>query len=275
MKLITAIIKPFKLDDVKDALKGVGVVGLTVSEVRGFGRQGGHTETYRGTEYQIDFVPKVKLEIVVDDGIVDSVVDAIIEAARTDKIGDGKIWVTAAGGPRSHPHRGARARRRLTAAATASPATGTVGPWLGGWSSSCSRWRPARAVADGAVGRTSAETTATSARQPDHVDEQHVDHHRSQHRRRPARRPRTTTTSTVAADRRSRTVVDDAVQVVEIGRMRRGTADHGDRARHARGSRGARDRRDPRRRGRRRGDPRAAGHAPTCRPASTCGWSSR
>src|SRR5215211_7066276 len=71
MKLITAIIKPFKLDDVKDALKAVGVVGLTVTEVRGFGRQGGHTETYRGTEYQIDFVPKVKLEIVVDDGVVD------------------------------------------------------------------------------------------------------------------------------------------------------------------------------------------------------------
>ena len=95
MKLITAIIKPFKLDDVKDALKGVGVVGLTVTEVRGFGRQGGHTETYRGTEYQIDFVPKVKLEIVVDDGVVDGVVDAIVDAARTDKIGDGKVWVTA------------------------------------------------------------------------------------------------------------------------------------------------------------------------------------
>ena len=93
MKLITAVVKPFKLDDVKDALKSAGVVGLTVTEVRGFGRQGGHTETYRGTEYQIDFVPKVKLEIVVDDAIVDSVVDAVVEAARTDKIGDGKVWV--------------------------------------------------------------------------------------------------------------------------------------------------------------------------------------
>ncbi|HEU4841071.1 MAG TPA: P-II family nitrogen regulator [Ilumatobacteraceae bacterium] len=91
MKLITAVVKPFKLDDVKDALKGAGVVGLTVTEVRGFGRQGGHTETYRGTEYQIDFVPKVKLEIVVDDAIV----DAVVEASRTDKIGDGKVWVTA------------------------------------------------------------------------------------------------------------------------------------------------------------------------------------
>jgi nitrogen regulatory protein P-II 1 len=95
MKLITAIIKPFKLDDVKDALKAVGVVGLTVTEVRGFGRQGGHTETYRGTEYQIDFVPKIKLEIVVDETIVDRVVDGIVDAARTEKIGDGKVWVTS------------------------------------------------------------------------------------------------------------------------------------------------------------------------------------
>jgi nitrogen regulatory protein P-II 1 len=93
MQLITAIIKPFKLDDVKDALKSMGVVGLTVTEVRGFGRQGGHTETYRGTEYQIDFVPKVKLEIVVDDDLADAVVDAVAAAARTAKIGDGKIWV--------------------------------------------------------------------------------------------------------------------------------------------------------------------------------------
>ena len=95
MKLVTAVIKPFKLDDVKNALKSAGVVGITVSEVRGFGRQGGHTETYRGTEYQVDFLPKVKLEIVVDDGEVAGVVDAIALAARTDKIGDGKIWVTS------------------------------------------------------------------------------------------------------------------------------------------------------------------------------------
>jgi nitrogen regulatory protein PII len=94
VKLITAIVKPFKLDDVKDALKGAGVAGMTVVEVRGFGRQGGHTETYRGTEYQIDFVPKVCIEIVVDDALVDGVVDAIVVAARTDKIGDGKVWVT-------------------------------------------------------------------------------------------------------------------------------------------------------------------------------------
>jgi nitrogen regulatory protein P-II 1 len=97
MQLVTAIIKPFKLDDVKDALKQVGVVGLTASEVRGFGRQGGHTETYRGSEYRIDFVPKVKLEIVVDDDQVDAVVDALVRGAATGKIGDGKIWVTAVG----------------------------------------------------------------------------------------------------------------------------------------------------------------------------------
>ena len=94
MKLITAIIKPFKLDDVKDALKASGVVGMTVSEVRGFGRQGGHSETYRGAEYQIEFVPKVCLEVVVDDGQVDAVIDTVKRAAATGKIGDGKIWVT-------------------------------------------------------------------------------------------------------------------------------------------------------------------------------------
>jgi nitrogen regulatory protein P-II 1 len=94
MKLITAVIKPFKLDDVKGALKAAGVTGITVSEVRGFGRQGGHTETYRGAEYQIDFVPKVGLQIVVDDDRADAVVDAIAAAAATGKIGDGKIWVT-------------------------------------------------------------------------------------------------------------------------------------------------------------------------------------
>ena len=94
MKLITAIIKPFKVDDVKDALKASGVTGMTVSEVRGFGRQGGHTETYRGTEYQIDFVPKVEISIVIDDGVVDGVVDAIVGAAGTGNIGDGKVWVT-------------------------------------------------------------------------------------------------------------------------------------------------------------------------------------
>ncbi len=95
MKLVTAIIKPFKLDEVKDALKAVGVTGMTVGEVRGFGRQGGHTETYRGAEYKIDFVPKVVLEVVVDDGQADLVVDTIAKAASTGKIGDGKIWVTS------------------------------------------------------------------------------------------------------------------------------------------------------------------------------------
>ena len=94
MKLITAIVKPFKLDDVKDSLKAAGIQGITVGEVRGFGRQGGHTETYRGAEYKIDFVPKVRFEIVIDDSQVDAVVDAIKAAASTGKIGDGKIWVS-------------------------------------------------------------------------------------------------------------------------------------------------------------------------------------
>lgn len=94
MKLVTAIIKPFKLDDVKGALKAMGVVGLTITEVRGFGRQGGHTETYRGTEYQVDFLPKVKVEAVVEDADVADVLDTIVDAAKTDKIGDGKVWVS-------------------------------------------------------------------------------------------------------------------------------------------------------------------------------------
>jgi nitrogen regulatory protein P-II 1 len=94
MKLVTAIIKPFKADDVKAALKASGVAGLTVSEVQGFGRQGGHSETYRGTEYQIDFVPKVRLEVIVDDADVAGVVDTIVTAAATGKIGDGKVWVS-------------------------------------------------------------------------------------------------------------------------------------------------------------------------------------
>ncbi len=94
MKLITAIVKPFKLDDVKDALKAVGVQGITVSEVRGFGRQGGHSETYRGAEYKIDFVPKVRLELVVEDSGVDAAIAAIKASANTGKIGDGKIWVS-------------------------------------------------------------------------------------------------------------------------------------------------------------------------------------
>ena len=95
MKLITAIVKPFKLDDVKDALKTLGIQGMTVSEVRGFGRQGGHSETYRGAEYTIEFVPKVRVEIVIDDADVDRAVSAIRTAANTGKIGDGKVWITS------------------------------------------------------------------------------------------------------------------------------------------------------------------------------------
>jgi nitrogen regulatory protein P-II 1 len=93
MKLITAIIKPFKLDDVKEALRGLGVAGMTVSEVQGFGRQRGHTEVYRGTEYTVDFVPKVRVEVLADDADARAVADAIVNAARTDKIGDGKVWL--------------------------------------------------------------------------------------------------------------------------------------------------------------------------------------
>jgi nitrogen regulatory protein P-II 2 len=93
MKLIAAIIKPFKLDDVREALADIGVSGITVIEVKGFGRQKGHTELYRGAEYVVDFLPKIKVEIAVDDALVDKVIEAITDAARTGKIGDGKIFV--------------------------------------------------------------------------------------------------------------------------------------------------------------------------------------
>ena len=94
MKLITAIVKPFKLEDVKDALESAGIHGLTVSEASGYGRQRGHTEVYRGAEYRIDLVPKVRIEVLVDDSHVDDLLDLIVHAANTDRIGDGKIWVT-------------------------------------------------------------------------------------------------------------------------------------------------------------------------------------
>jgi nitrogen regulatory protein P-II 1 len=93
MKLVTAIIKPFTLEDVKSALEQVGVLGMTVSEVQGYGRQKGHTEVYRGAEYSVEFVPKIRVEVVVDEAQVDKTVEALVEAARTGKIGDGKIWV--------------------------------------------------------------------------------------------------------------------------------------------------------------------------------------
>ena len=95
MKLVTAIIKPFKLDEVREALSAIGVQGVTVTEVKGFGRQKGHTELYRGAEYVVDFLPKMKIEVVVNEGDLDRCVDAIIGAARTGKIGDGKIFVTS------------------------------------------------------------------------------------------------------------------------------------------------------------------------------------
>jgi nitrogen regulatory protein PII len=94
MKLITAVIKPFRLDDVRNALAEVGVQGMTVTEVKGFGRQRGHTELYRGAEYVVDFLPKVKLELALTDDLVDRAIDAIIESAKTGKVGDGKIFVT-------------------------------------------------------------------------------------------------------------------------------------------------------------------------------------
>jgi nitrogen regulatory protein P-II 1 len=93
LKLVTAVVKPFKLDEVKDALKSAGVAGMTVSEVQGFGRQGGHTEVYRGAEYKVDFQPKVKVEVIVDPASAAQIVDIISAAARTGKIGDGKVWV--------------------------------------------------------------------------------------------------------------------------------------------------------------------------------------
>ncbi|MDO9314509.1 MAG: P-II family nitrogen regulator [Burkholderiaceae bacterium] len=95
MKMVTAIVKPFKLDEVREALSAIGVQGVTVTEVKGFGRQKGHTELYRGAEYVVDFLPKVKIEAAVDDGIVDRVIEAIENAARTGKIGDGKIFVSS------------------------------------------------------------------------------------------------------------------------------------------------------------------------------------
>jgi nitrogen regulatory protein P-II 1 len=95
MKQVTAVVKPFKLDDVKAALEVLGIQGLTVAEVQGFGRQKGHTEVYRGAEYTVDLVPKVRIDVLVNDGDADKVVDSIVEAARTGKIGDGKVWVTS------------------------------------------------------------------------------------------------------------------------------------------------------------------------------------
>ena len=97
MKLITAVIKPFKLDEVKEALKSAGVNGITVTEVQGFGRQAGHTEVYRGAEYTVEFVPKIKVEVLADDDQVDAIADALVSSARTEKIGDGKLWITDVG----------------------------------------------------------------------------------------------------------------------------------------------------------------------------------
>jgi nitrogen regulatory protein P-II 1 len=94
MKLVTAVVKPFAIEDIKAAVEAAGVLGMTVSEVQGYGRQKGHTEVYRGAEYQVDFIPRMKVEVVVDDESVVRVVDGIVNAARTGKIGDGKVWVT-------------------------------------------------------------------------------------------------------------------------------------------------------------------------------------
>jgi nitrogen regulatory protein P-II 1 len=95
VKLITAIVKPFKVEDVKEALKDLGVVGMTVSEAQGFGRQGGHTEVYRGAEYTVDFVPKVRVEVLVEDELARQVIETLVKAARTGQIGDGKVWAMA------------------------------------------------------------------------------------------------------------------------------------------------------------------------------------
>jgi nitrogen regulatory protein P-II 1 len=95
MKLVTAVVKPFAIEDIKAAVAAAGVLGMTVSEVQGYGRQKGHTEVYRGAEYQVDFIPRMKVEVVVDEASVDRVVEGIVNAARTGKIGDGKVWVTS------------------------------------------------------------------------------------------------------------------------------------------------------------------------------------
>ena len=121
MKLVTAIVKPFVLEDVKGALEQLGVLGMTVSEVQGYGRQKGHTEVYRGAEYSVDFVPKVRVEVVADDALADKVVDAVVEAARTGKIGDGKVWVTPGRQRDQGPHRRARSGRRLGPSSVSGP----------------------------------------------------------------------------------------------------------------------------------------------------------
>ncbi len=94
MKSVVAVVKPFKLEDVKNALQDIGVMGMTVTEAQGFGRQRGHTEVYRGAEYEVDFMPKIRVEVVIDDSMAEQVVNAIVESARTGKIGDGKVWVS-------------------------------------------------------------------------------------------------------------------------------------------------------------------------------------
>ena len=121
MKKVEAIIKPFKLEEVKDALGEVGIEGMTVTEVKGFGRQKGHTEIYRGSEYTVDFLPKIKLELVVPDGSVEAAVGAIIKAAKTGKIGDGKIFVSVRRAGHPHPHRGERRSRSLTQRSDTTP----------------------------------------------------------------------------------------------------------------------------------------------------------
>jgi nitrogen regulatory protein P-II 1 len=94
MKLVTAIVRPFAIEDIKAAVESVGIIGLTMTEVQGYGRQKGHTEVYRGAEYQVDFIPRAKVEVLVSDEVVDRIVDVIVNAARTGKIGDGKVWVS-------------------------------------------------------------------------------------------------------------------------------------------------------------------------------------
>ena len=122
MKLIVAVLKPFKLDEVKEALKTIGVQGMTLTEAQGFGRQRGHTEVYRGAEYEVDFVPKIRVEVLVDDAQVDEVVDAVVENAATGKIGDGKVWVVPVeAGCACAPVSVGRTRSRLPPIAQRSP----------------------------------------------------------------------------------------------------------------------------------------------------------
>ena len=175
MKQITAIVKPFKLEEVREALAEVGVTGLTVTEVKGFGRQKGHTELYRGAEYVVDFLPKVKVEVVVKDDDVERCIEAIVKAAKTGKIGDGKIFVTAVEQRRAHPHRRDRRGRGLSRAGPRR-ATGDRPTRRVPHSASCQNWRC------GCSSASKAQPTIPAATAPMLCARRPVQHRREQRR---------------------------------------------------------------------------------------------